>query len=250
MTTEAMKTIHWRPTFKTDRVLFILFPLVTVSFTLLSAVLALLGWVSGYDRNGSWPHRVSQAWARCLLFLSPVKIRVIGEHYLDEGPFVIVSNHLSAFDNALGLACFPIQFRYFGHRRFFRCLPTMYLAQYIPVDRDKPHESRLRLLDRGSRFLQQKISMFIFAEGTRSRDGKLRSFKSGAFELAVKNGIRVLPIAIQGSFEAMAKGSFRLRPVDITLQILKPLEVEESTDIEKLRDQAHAAIAQALGDGA
>jgi len=223
-------------------------PIVTVVLTLASMAASLAGFMSGQDRLGRWPHKICQVWARLLMWPSPVSVTVCGAEHLNAGPYVIVSNHLSVIDNVLALAYFSLPFRFFGHRRYFRMMPAMYFARYIPVDTRKPRQTRQRLQQRGTQFLQHGISMLIFAEGTRSADGQFHHFKSGAFELAVKNGVKILPVAIQGSYQAMPKGSLKLKSSDVTVHILDPIESTGATahGVDLLRTKTHQAIHHAM----
>ena len=66
--------------------------------------------------------------------------------------------------------------------------------------------------------------MILFAEGTRSRDGKLQPFKRGAFTLAAKSGVPIVPIAINGSFKILPKSSLDIRPNPIELVMEKPID--------------------------
>lgn len=63
----------------------------------------------------------------------------------------------------------------------------------------------------------------VFAEGTRSRDGRLMPFKKGPFVLAIVAQVPVIPVAILGSYEALPKGSIRPRPVPITVRVGPPI---------------------------
>jgi 1-acyl-sn-glycerol-3-phosphate acyltransferase len=67
----------------------------------------------------------------------------------------------------------------------------------------------------------------LFGEGTRTKDGKLQPFKRGAFNLAVKAGIPVIPLTINGSFKILPKKKIRINPGEITLVIEKPIPVKE-----------------------
>ena len=72
----------------------------------------------------------------------------------------------------------------------------------------------------------------MFAEGTRTRDGKLQPFKRGAFSLAAKSGVPILPVTINGSYKILPKGSFDIRPANIEVVIEKPIETAWATTRE------------------
>jgi 1-acyl-sn-glycerol-3-phosphate acyltransferase len=86
----------------------------------------------------------------------------------------------------------------------------------------------------------------MFGEGTRTSDGKLQPFKRGAFHLAVRSGVSVVPLTINGSFSIVPKHSLRIQPGTVDLVLSPPITVEglEGKDAElKLMEKVRAAIA-------
>jgi 1-acyl-sn-glycerol-3-phosphate acyltransferase len=71
--------------------------------------------------------------------------------------------------------------------------------------------------------LAKKVSVMIFPEGTRSRSWEMLPFKDGAFRLAIESGAPILPIAVAGTRDAMAKGTFRFLPARAIAQLLEPI---------------------------
>jgi 1-acyl-sn-glycerol-3-phosphate acyltransferase len=94
-------------------------------------------------------------------------------------------------------------------------------------------------------------SLCAFPEGTRSRDGSVRPFKGGAFQVALQAGVPVVPIAIDGSGAVLPASGFRVRPGTITLRIGEPIPTAglHSGDRHALAQRAHAAVA-AMHDSA
>ena len=87
----------------------------------------------------------------------------------------------------------------------------------------------------------------MFPEGTRSADGQLRAFKSGAFELAVEAQVPIVPIAIQGTSDALPKHGFVLRGRhSITVTVLPPFDPGDS--VEEASQRARAEIATVVAD--
>ncbi|HSG09869.1 MAG TPA: lysophospholipid acyltransferase family protein, partial [Longimicrobiales bacterium] len=94
-------------------------------------------------------------------------------------------------------------------------------------------------------------TVVMFAEGTRSRTGELRPFKKGAFILGIQTGVEVVPAAILGSREIMAKGSWRIRTGGtIRVRFGTPISVDglEMKDRDDLTERAHRAVAELLVD--
>ena len=94
--------------------------------------------------------------------------------------------------------------------------------------------------------LQQQVSVMIFPEGTRSRDGELLPFKDGAFRLALEAGVPIVPLVVAGTRDAMAKGSFRFQRARARVKVLAPSETSGLTvnDVVALRDRTRAVIAE------
>ena len=90
----------------------------------------------------------------------------------------------------------------------------------------------------------KKVSIMIFPEGTRSRTWEMLPFKDGAFRLAIEAGAPILPIAVTGTRNAMAKGTFRFLPARAIAQLLEPIETTGLTlrDIAVLKQQSRERI--------
>ncbi len=74
--------------------------------------------------------------------------------------------------------------------------------------------------------IKRGTSLVIFAEGTRSYDGNLQPLKRGAFQLAMASGAPIVPVAIQGGSEIMAKGSFKIKKGAIRITVAKPISTK------------------------
>ncbi len=121
------------------------------------------------------------------------------------------------------------------------------LSGDIPVRRGDAESGR-DVLARARWYLDRGMSVMMFPEGTRSRDGRMLPFKSGAFRLAIEAGVPVLPVAVHGTAGGMPKGSPWVRPTRAWARILEPVETAGMTeaDVPRLRDLARARIADAL----
>jgi 1-acyl-sn-glycerol-3-phosphate acyltransferase len=165
-------------------------------------------------------------WSRFVLWISNVHVTAKGLEYIDrDGNYIIVSNHASMYDIPTLMTLFPRMRIMF--KKELSYIPIwgwgLRYGHHIMVDRKKGSEA-LKSLDRAAHAIAKGGQVLLFAEGTRTRDGKLQPFKRGAFSLAVKSGVPILPVAINGSYRILPKGSFDIRPAHITAVFGSPIE--------------------------
>jgi 1-acyl-sn-glycerol-3-phosphate acyltransferase len=118
----------------------------------------------------------------------------------------------------------------------------------IPIDRDDPAQS-IALLSKIEARGDGAFSLIMFPEGTRSREGRMGSFKNGAFTLAIQLGRPIVPIAIHGTSSIMPAGKYlSILPGTVVLEVLEPIPtVGRSVDDRvALRDLAAQQIAARL----
>lgn len=208
----------------------------------------LLIWL---DRNKGWVfHSIARIWARTVLTICGVKVRVVGLEKVDlSRNYVYVSNHASMFDIPVILARVPDQIRII-YKKELEIIPFfgwgLKFGPYIGIDRGRGNKA-IKSLDEAIQRIQRGASVLLFAEGTRTRDGKLRPFKRGAFNLAVRAGIPVVPLTINGSFAILPKRSVNIRPGTVELILDSPIPVPEAEGKDgeiKLMQDVHAAIAR------
>lgn len=173
-------------------------------------------------------HKVANLWSKILLLLCNTKVKVIGEENLLHGKSqILIANHQSDFDILISLAYIPIQFLWIAKKELF-AIPVfgaaMRSAGYIEIDRSN-HEKAMQSMDEAALRLRRGKSVMSFPEGTRSRDGEIKSFKQGVFHLAIKSGVPIVPVSIIGSGGIMPKRSLRIKPGQIKLIIGKPISV-------------------------
>jgi 1-acyl-sn-glycerol-3-phosphate acyltransferase len=207
------------------------------------AVLSLFGWVTvivttiffgtlavftpWFDKTGNLGHAVcARWWARSILAMVGVRVRVSGLEHLDpKQAYVVTANHLSNFDILAILAWLPLQFRWIAKKEVFK-VPFMGWGMtrvgYVKIDREKPEQAWAHLFEAESK-LKKGISLMFFPEGTRSPDGEIKRFKSGAFVLSVRTGVPVLPLTVVGTREIMRKRSLLFDPGTVDLVIQPPI---------------------------
>ncbi|WKZ33390.1 MAG: lysophospholipid acyltransferase family protein [Thermodesulfobacteriota bacterium] len=180
-----------------------------------------------FERQGRAVHSIGAFWSRVVLALSGVRVDVKGRENVPSGrPVIFVSNHQGAFDIPALQAFLPVQFRWVAKKSLFR-IPvigwSMSLAGYVGIDRDNPSEA-MKNMDEASEKIRNGTSVLIFPEGTRSGSARLLPFKRGAFVLAKKSGVPVVPVAIDGTSDIMRRGGLLIRPSRVRIRIGSPVE--------------------------
>ncbi|MCZ8203903.1 lysophospholipid acyltransferase family protein [Gemmatimonas sp.] len=160
-------------------------------------------------------------------------------------PYVVVANHESYADVFL-ISCFPWEMKWLSKDTMFKipCMGwMMQMAGDIKLvrgDRDSTINAIAQCRDR----LAKRVSVMIFPEGTRSKTQEMLPFKDGAFRLAIESQAPVLPIAVAGTRNAMAKGTFRFLRAHAVAQVLEPIDTAGMTmdDIGRLKQMARERI--------
>jgi 1-acyl-sn-glycerol-3-phosphate acyltransferase len=180
------------------------------------------------------------------------------DHIQPNTAHVYIPNHTSFFDIFSLLAYLPVDFKFILKEELMR-IPIlswgMRNAGYMSISRASPAKAR-RTLREAVAMIKKGTSLVIFAEGTRSYDGRLQPLKRGAFQLAMASGAPIVPVAIQGGTEIMAKGSFKVKKGTIKISLANPISTKNyrkgqmpllvQTVTESLRamlDNAHPEIA-------
>jgi len=163
-------------------------------------------------------------------------------------PYVAVSNHESYADIFL-ISHLPWEMKWLSKETMFKipCMGWMMrMAGDIEIRRGE-RASTIQAMNDARDRLRKRVSVMIFPEGTRSRDGELLPFKDGAFRLALEAGVPILPIVVAGTRRCMAKGTFRFQRARARVKVLAPIETTGLTldDIATLRDRTRTIIAEA-----
>ncbi|MBZ2187176.1 MAG: 1-acyl-sn-glycerol-3-phosphate acyltransferase [Bryobacter sp.] len=227
------------------RALLIIDPLIIVSTIAYGSVNLL---VSLFETTGRRQVAIARAWARMLLRVSFVRMKVEGLEKIDPaGSYVFVANHLSYMDTPAILATIPVQFRFMAKRGLFKIPFLGYhlsRAGHIAVPRDNPREAIKAMIEAGKMLKERGISVLIFPEGGRSERVKLQPFKEGAFYIAINSGVPVVPVALAGTEKVLPMGSGTVRPGEVRLRIGDPISTVGMTmkDRGKLTQQAFEGV--------
>lgn len=195
-------------------------------FTPLTFVFALSALVCTLvDASGRLYAAHARLWARISLALVAVRVTVRGAERLPEGPVIFMSNHQSNFDILALLAAMPRRIYLIAKKELFD-IPvfgaSMRRGGYIPLDRGHGREA-LKSMAMAAGMIRDGKSVVMFPEGTRSKDLELLPFKRGGFMLALKAGVPVVPVTINGSGRVNPAGLTRIYPGSISITLHEPI---------------------------
>lgn len=201
------------------------FPLCTAWYGTQVIVLSLVGVRHVSGRGPSVYDRIQRAWARALLRVTGISVGVEGRERVPAGPVVFISNHASFVDIWALLDVLPGSPRFVAKKEF-ESFPVMGRAMralgHITIDRAN-RASAFAAYDRAAEAIQGGLSAVVFAEGTRSRTGRLQPFKKGPFVLAIAAQVPVVPVFCADTFELMSKGRLAPRPGRVTVRFGQPI---------------------------
>src|SRR5512134_1176361 len=204
---------------------------LTLSSLALFPVAVLIWAVTApFDRRKVLLHRFTCFWASLYTWMNPAwPLRVEGrERIRPDETYVMVSNHLSLLDILVLFRLFT-HFKWVSKIENFRvpCIGwNMSMNGYVKLRRGD-RASVVEMMQACDALLAEGNSIMMFPEGTRSPTGRMRAFKTGAFELALRNRRPILPIVITGTSDALPKRGFVLRGRHpLRLRVLEPIPYE------------------------
>ena len=205
--------------------------------------------ISFFTRTGNPVHIIARIWAQSILMVSRVHVSVKGLSNIEPGKsYIYMANHQSNFDIPVLLGYLPVQFRWLAKAELFK-IPVfgraMLGAGYVKIDRFN-QESAFESINEVARKMKDGVSVMIFPEGTRSKDGSIRPFKKGGFVMAVDSGVPIVPVVIRGTWPIMAKSSLRINRGEVEMALAKPIDtIGYSRETkEDLMERVRTAICQ------
>jgi 1-acyl-sn-glycerol-3-phosphate acyltransferase len=213
--------------------------------------IAVIIWIvtTPFDRRRRILHQFTCFWASLYTWLNPAwPVRIEGrEKIRPDETYVMVANHLSLLDILVLFRLFT-HFKWVSKTENFRvpCIGwNMRLNGYIELRRGD-RASVVQMMKACRAALTAGNSIMMFPEGTRSPTGRLRSFKTGAFDIAKEARKPILPIALQGTHDALPKRGFVLRgrhPIRVTVLDALPYASFADECAEDLAERVRGIIA-------
>ncbi len=184
------------------------------------------------------------------LRIAGVRLVVEGLDNIPAATCLFVANHASNVDPPAVVCALPRNVALIAKEAVFR-VPmfgtALRLGKFIPVDRSN-REAALAAVEQAKRNLRAGMSYLVFAEGTRSPDGRLRRFKKGTFVLAIETGAPVVPVSVIGTQHVMPRGALLVRAGEVRIRVHPPIDPAGYTlqHREQLMERVHAVVASGL----
>jgi len=222
----------------------ILDPLIWM-YTLILGLVALPGGV--FDRSGRRLHWFSRAWSWLIMktILSPVK--VTGLDKIDTSkPHVYAANHASALDIPVLYVNLPFQFR-IAFKKELLSYPVvgwqLKRSGQVCIDQQNPSHS-ISSIRAALKGLKAGLPLVIFPEGGRTPDGEIKPFLPGAFFLAIKAQVDIVPVALVGTYELLPMNTYHIKCRPLEMRVGEPISTAGLTmrDLEALSAKVQSAL--------
>jgi 1-acyl-sn-glycerol-3-phosphate acyltransferase len=222
----------------------ILDPLIWL-YTLVLGLLALPGGM--FDRSGRRLHWFSRAWSWLIMetIFSPVK--VTGLDKIDTSkPHVYAVNHASALDIPVLYVYLPFQFRIVFKKELLSYPIVGWQLKrsgQVCIDQQKPTNS-IAAIRSAVKSLKADIPLVIYPEGGRTPDGEIKPFLPGAFFLAIKAQVDIVPVALVGTFELLPMNTYHIKCRPLEMRVGEPISTAglKMRDLEAVSDRVRKAM--------
>ncbi len=186
-----------------------------------------------FDRTGALQHGCSRVWCRMVALTIFARLRVHGTEHVQPGrPYIYMANHASLIDTPALFACLPYPFKIMAKKELFY-VPFLgwhlWSSGNFPVDRGDARATA-RSVRRVIDGVRAGASLAVFPEGTRTSDGQVQEFKAGAFKIALRAGVPIVPVTIRGTFALLPKTTLAPRPGRVDVIIGAPIDTTAYTD--------------------
>ncbi|MCI5144052.1 MAG: 1-acyl-sn-glycerol-3-phosphate acyltransferase [Candidatus Electrothrix sp. AR3] len=183
-----------------------------------------------FRKSKSKAQQFPQFWGRLLCRVANIRVRMEGrENLAPDKTYIFVGNHASMVDIFAFQGYISHDFRWIAKEELFS-VPilgdAMRAVDFIPINRSHGRQA-VQSLNNAATRIAEGSSVILFPEGTRSSDGRLQHFKTGAILLAIKAGVEVVPVGFNGTYQALPKGKQFSRGGEVVLRIGKPLSTKD-----------------------
>lgn len=211
---------------------------------MLAAVVLL---ICPLDKKGNLVHYISRFWSLLNVFLSGTRLKVKGKEKIEKrGAYIVMSNHQSLFDVWALIGKLPLQLRWIIKSEIKKVPVFGYVLGrmgHIYIDRRKGRDATLGM-ESAVQKVREGTSVVIFPEGTRSRDGRLQKFLRGGAVIAIRSGVPILPVIVNGSRFVLPKGTLALMPGKI--DVIVGDSIDPCMFDENRKDELMAVVRSAI----
>ena len=185
-----------------------------------------------FDKDGSILHGFARNWSKLIMKTICSPVRVTGLEKIDSSrTYVYAVNHASALDIPVLYASLPFQFR-IVHKKELLSYPVigwhLKRSGQVCVDQQNPSHS-VGQIKSAVRTLKNGMPLVIFPEGGRTADGHIQPFLDGAFFMAIKARVDIVPIALVGTYELLPMDTFHIKSRPLEMRIGDPISTSEWT---------------------
>ena len=209
--------------------------------------------VHWFRKSKAKAQQFPQLWGRLLCRVANINVRVEGRENLDPAKtYIFVGNHASMIDIFSFQGYIAHDFRWIAKEELFS-IPlfgaAMRAVDFIPINRSHGRQA-IKSLNNAAQRIAEGSSVILFPEGTRSVNGRLQPFKTGAIMLAIKAGVEVVPVGFNGTYQALPKDKRLSRGGKVVLRIGEPLSTKDfkAKDKQKLAGILQQQVAGLLDD--
>lgn len=225
---------------------------LSIAFVATLVVAPTVTVISLFDSHSRLIDPLIRRWARLIVAAAGIRLVTEGIERLDpQERYVVVANHYSYLDIPCLFAALERPVRFMAKKSLFQ-VPVfgwgLKAAGFIPIDRND-RRTAIQSFDLAARRIRRGNSIVIFPEEGRTSTRELKPFQRGAFLLALRAGLPVVPVAIDGTFDVLPVGGRAIRPGVVTVRIADPITTKGRGPAakEQLSTAARSAIRRMLG---
>ena len=214
-------------------------------YTLVLGLLALPGGL--FDRSGRRLHWFSYVWSWLIMKTIFSPVTVTGLDKIDTSkPHVYAANHASALDIPVVYVNLPFQFR-IAFKKELLSYPVvgwqLKRSGQVCIDQQNPSHS-ISSIRAALKGLKAGLPLVIFPEGGRTPDGKIKPFLPGAFFLAIKAQVDIVPVALVGTYELLPMDTYHIKCRPLEMRVGQPISTTGLTvrDLEALSAKVQKAL--------
>ena len=191
-------------------------------------------------------------WARIVVKGAGIDLHAEGTELVDrQQRYILIANHSSYYDIPCIFAAIPQPIRFMAKVSLFK-IPifgwALGRAGFIPIDR-KNRRTAVRSFEQAIERIRKGNTIVVFPEEGRSRTREMRPFQRGGYLLALRSGLPILPVAIDGTYDVFPAGATRVKPGRVTIRVGCAIETAGLTvrDKDRLLEESRAQILAMLG---